>query len=427
MEDEFYIKFADKFRGTRELIKDRLKVYLPIIAPLKTISQENHALDLGCGRGEWLEQLAENGWQGAGVDLNKGMVILCEQRGLNAICEDSISYLRSVKSETLSVVTGFHIAEHLPFESLLELIKETNRVLLPAGILILETPNPDNLLVSSSNFYLDPTHKHPLPADLLSFITEYCGFYRSIIFRLQETQDLLSKQSMELFDVISGVSRDCAIIAQKSASPQELEAFETVFEIKNGITLDNLAKHYDTQIKETFQNISIEITDLQTELNETRTSLNSVIDERERLQEALIEARCDLQGIREDLNIVRTERDKYILNLNIAEDNLEKVQAELGNIITERERLQTKFDRLRADFEQLVFERDNLKSRLNAANNYAQSYQAKVNHLAADRDTLQNSLDEARVQRDSYLAQSKKANADRNAIEEEYIRIYNSR
>jgi O-antigen chain-terminating methyltransferase len=72
-------------------------------------------------------------------------------------------------------VTGFHIVEHLPLDDLLALLDETNRVLRPGGMAIFETPNPSNLQVSTENFYLDPTHRNPLPKALLKFLVESRG------------------------------------------------------------------------------------------------------------------------------------------------------------------------------------------------------------------------------------------------------------
>ena len=81
MSDNFYRAFEDKFRGSREEIIDRLKIYLPFVTPLIDIYEDASAIDLGCGRGEWLEILSEIGVKARGVDLNQGMLDACTERG----------------------------------------------------------------------------------------------------------------------------------------------------------------------------------------------------------------------------------------------------------------------------------------------------------------------------------------------------------
>lgn len=90
----------------------------------------------------------------------------------------------------LSLYLDSHIVEHIPFEDIQTLVQEAFRVLTPAGLLILETPNPENIQVATSGFYIDPTHTRPIPSQLLSFLPEYYGFKRTKILRLQEENNL---------------------------------------------------------------------------------------------------------------------------------------------------------------------------------------------------------------------------------------------
>lgn len=183
--DAFYLAFENRFRGRREEIKERLRFYLPIIADIGLEKAASKALDLGCGRGEWLELLLEREYDGAGVDLNICMVEECISRGLKAECLDAIAYLKSVPSGSFSVVTGFHIVEHLSFAVLFDLFQETFRVLRPRGRAIFETPNPECARVSLYSFFLDPTHRNPVPQELLCFLGAQAGFSETRVERLQ--------------------------------------------------------------------------------------------------------------------------------------------------------------------------------------------------------------------------------------------------
>lgn len=244
-QNHFYKAFEDQHRGSRETIKSRLAVYLPFIQQIKSIHPNATALDLGCGRGEWLELLQENQFTASGIDLDDGMLSACRSRGLNVQTGDAITHLKSLPADSLSIVSGFHIAEHLSLDDLQALIKEALRVLKPAGLLILEAPNPENLVVGTSSFYLDPTHQRPLPSALLNFLVGYLGFARSKVLGVQESVPLREELGpTSLFAVLSGVSPDYAVIAQKTGDASSIASFDSLFAKEYGLTLELLANRY---------------------------------------------------------------------------------------------------------------------------------------------------------------------------------------
>jgi SAM-dependent methyltransferase len=247
-DDRFYRSFEEKHRGSRELIKSRLRFYLSFIEPLKQTQACPKAVDLGCGRGEWLELLGESGFSAQGVDQNGGMLAACRERGLASEQGDAIGYIKRLPDASLAIVSGFHMAEHLPFADLRTLVRESSRVLGPAGLLILETPNPENLRVAGTTFYLDPTHQRPLPPDLLKFLAEYYGFARIKIVRLQESVDLCANAPISLMDVLSGSSADYAVIAQKAGAPDVLANGDKAFSADYGLNIESLAARYDQQL-----------------------------------------------------------------------------------------------------------------------------------------------------------------------------------
>lgn len=193
--DAMYVSFENKFRGTREDIKKRVQVYLPYVEHAMETTKNALVLDLGCGRGEWLEVLENNEVPGKnkikamGLDLNRIMVAQCQEQGLDVIESDVIKYLRKLKKNSVSVITGFHIIEHLQFKTLITLLDESFRVLEPGGIVIFETPNPENILVGACYFYTDPSHVNPLVPSTIQFILEQRGFSNVEIMRLHKYSD----------------------------------------------------------------------------------------------------------------------------------------------------------------------------------------------------------------------------------------------
>jgi glycosyltransferase involved in cell wall biosynthesis/SAM-dependent methyltransferase len=257
MTSSFYRAFEDRHRGSRELIKSRQKVYLPFITPLKELYGTCPALDLGCGRGEWLEVLSENGFLAKGVDLDEGMLEACKALHLPAEQGDALQILESLQDESLAVVSGFHIAEHIPFDSLQHLVSEALRVLKPAGLLILETPNAENIVVGSSSFYLDPTHERPIPHLLMTFLAEYTGFERVKLLRLHEPEALQEANTVDLMSVLGSASPDYAIISQKGANDDQMALFDLVFAGHYGLPLDVLAERYDQGLSEQINSFRI--------------------------------------------------------------------------------------------------------------------------------------------------------------------------
>jgi SAM-dependent methyltransferase len=242
---QFYRAFEDEHRGSHEVIKQRLQVYLPFILPLLNLYPDCRALDVGCGRGEWLETLIENGFSATGVDLDDGMLEACQARQLPAEKAEAVAYLKAIPSDTLTVITGFHIAEHIPFDDLKALVVEANRVLKPGGLLILETPNAENLIVGTQNFYLDPTHERPIPYMLLDFLVTFSGFWRSKLLRLQENPGLANAEGLSLMDVLGGTSPDYAIIAQKDPASLDTSTFDAAFDESYGLSMAELARRYE--------------------------------------------------------------------------------------------------------------------------------------------------------------------------------------
>jgi len=175
--ESFYFLLEERYRGSRDEIKQRLSVYRQ---DLETARQRlkcgGPIIDLGCGRGELLEVLHEQGFQAVGIDQNDIQLDAARQKGLPVLNYNVLDYLKRLDDGSVLAVTGIHIAEHLPFPVLASLVQEVARVLRPGGLLIFETPNPKNLIVGANTFHFDPTHIKPLPPEVLEILFETCGF-----------------------------------------------------------------------------------------------------------------------------------------------------------------------------------------------------------------------------------------------------------
>lgn len=248
---DFYKSFEDVFRGSRTTIKQRLTVYLDFILPLKEEKEIVNALDLGCGRGEWLELLKENNICSFGVDLDEGMLKECVDRNLNIENSDAINYLRKQSDSSIDVISAFHIIEHIGADNVYTLVKEAHRVLTPGGILILETPNPENIMVATNLFYLDQTHERPIPSELMLFLAKYYGYHKYKIIRLQDkyNRDI---NKINLLDVVEGVSPDYALVAQKNSKTRS-DKIELAFNRDYGISFHELCSIYDKKINQIMQ------------------------------------------------------------------------------------------------------------------------------------------------------------------------------
>lgn len=180
-----YPSFEEVMRGSESEIMDRVRPYLDDVATVKVKGQ---VLDLGSGRCEWLELLKNSGVDAYGVDINEQYVAQGVAKGFDVRHEDVIEHLKGLPESELKAITAIHLVEHLDTETLLEVLDLSLRALRPGGLLILETPDPENLIVGASSFYLDPTHLHPIPPPLLSFLVTARGFTDVIVRKLKRSE-----------------------------------------------------------------------------------------------------------------------------------------------------------------------------------------------------------------------------------------------
>jgi O-antigen chain-terminating methyltransferase len=178
-----YARFAERFRGSEEYVKTGQRVYLPHFAACREV------LDIGCGRGEFLEHMREAGVPARGIDLSAESVALCRSKGLEAETADLFAYLASLPEASLDGIFCSQVVEHLDPARLPEMIRLAASRLEPNGAIAIETPNPECLAIFATHFYLDPTHTRPVPHALLRFYMEEFGINRIELLRLAPAVD----------------------------------------------------------------------------------------------------------------------------------------------------------------------------------------------------------------------------------------------
>lgn len=215
----WYLALENSLRGGMSDIEARLERYLPYLACAQVGQPGWPVLDLGCGRGEWLRLLRKRGLLARGVDTNPAMLDEARKEGLDVSNVGLITALRSAEASSVGAVTAFQVVEHLDQNTLLVLFQQALRVLQPGGVLLLETPNPENLQVGAYSFWLDPTHVRPIPPPLLAHSASYFGFIDVAIVRSNPWREDLrldaEGDAARHFDKLMFSAQDYALIARK--------------------------------------------------------------------------------------------------------------------------------------------------------------------------------------------------------------------
>jgi O-antigen chain-terminating methyltransferase len=204
-----WLRFADRFRGPEERIRRAHEMYI------ERFRGASDVLDIGCGRGEFLEAARAAGIVAHGIDLNGENVALCRSKGLDAQAGDVFAYLQG--APTVGGVFCSQVIEHLPPARVPDLIRLIGASARRGSPVLFETPNPECLAIFATHFYLDPTHARPIPAALLAFYLEEAGFGEIEVKYLSpamETMPALSDIPERFRDSFFG-GLDYAVFARK--------------------------------------------------------------------------------------------------------------------------------------------------------------------------------------------------------------------
>jgi SAM-dependent methyltransferase len=165
-----YVGFEDRFRGSRDEIRERLRPYLAHFAGAANV------LDVGCGRGELLDLFREQGISARGIDLNEAMVALCRERGLQVERADVLGYLADQPDGSLGGLIATQVVEHMEPEYLMQFLEAARHKLTPGATLVLETINPACWAAFFDSYIRDLTHARPLHPDTLKYLVQASGY-----------------------------------------------------------------------------------------------------------------------------------------------------------------------------------------------------------------------------------------------------------
>ena len=190
-----YVGFEDQFRGSQAAIRQRLESYLPYFDGASDV------LDVGCGRGEFLDLLQQRGIVARGLDLNHEMVEVCRARGLDVAEADVVSYLEGLPDGSLGGLFAAQVVEHLQPGYLLRFLELAHYKLRPSSPLVLETLNPACWVAFFESYIRDITHVWPLHPETLRYLVLASGFsdarieYRSPVEEHHKLQTIAAPSS----------------------------------------------------------------------------------------------------------------------------------------------------------------------------------------------------------------------------------------
>ena len=173
LRERVLIEIDRRYRGTEESLCHQMEFYRDYLTDVKELGP---MLDIGCGRGLLMGLMHDIGARATGIDLSAMQVDYCRANGFDARNVEASEFLREQDDNSYSAVTMLHIVEHLSFDDLLRMLSDIYRVLVPGGILLIETPNPENLFISSVMFHIDPTHVRPVTYQFISTVLSVIGF-----------------------------------------------------------------------------------------------------------------------------------------------------------------------------------------------------------------------------------------------------------
>jgi SAM-dependent methyltransferase len=219
--DVLYRRLEDALRGGEAHVRADVAHYVRLAADHQPV------LDVGCGRGEFLASCREASIAARGVDTNERSVADLVQRGFDVALAGVPECFAAVANGSLGAVLAMHVVEHLPVDAFFALFREAARVLQPGGLLMIETPNAESILMGASEFWRDPTHIAPRHPAALAVLAREHGFAIDEIRAVHELPEgtripILETDAPELQRVIHAINdrffapQDLRLVLRKS-------------------------------------------------------------------------------------------------------------------------------------------------------------------------------------------------------------------
>jgi 2-polyprenyl-3-methyl-5-hydroxy-6-metoxy-1,4-benzoquinol methylase len=193
-----YFLFEHRLRGSVAEIKRRQAGYLELF------ENRHNVVDLGCGRGEFVELLTEKRVNVTGIDSSEDMVDFCCDRGLKVLQCDLFEYLEGLQDGELDGVLLSQVVEHFSPQQILDLLQLCAKKLELNGVIVIETMNI-SCPIALCNFYLDPSHVRPVPAEMLRFMVEHLSYQ---VKCLRFSSPLPNRNLGDVLDLPHGLSQE---------------------------------------------------------------------------------------------------------------------------------------------------------------------------------------------------------------------------
>ncbi len=266
---DLYFDFENKFRGSRKQVEEKLAIYDELLDYIFSISNNPTALDIGSGRGEWLQKCSKKGFEARGIEINSAMIKESNKYNLTVLKGDAIEILQKIPNHSISLVTAFHVIEHLSHDQIEILFKECRRIVSNNGICLFETPSIDNLIVSTKSFYLDPTHINPINPDYMQYLLSHLGFDKVKYYYLNGGP-LSGESNFTLTRVLNGVAQDLLILAINSSTDMKsisnhISKWESNLNI--GISTFQASEDFDIQLMKNISFLKNSLINLENEVN----------------------------------------------------------------------------------------------------------------------------------------------------------------
>ncbi len=258
MHDDFYRAIQARFEGSADVQRKRLLGYLPFVYPLLHTYPQAPVLDLNDGASPWLRMLGEVGFNAT---------------SLNAQAPDLLTQLARQPDQSQTIVSAFRLVEYLPFDDVRQVVQESLRILKPGGLLILEAPNPENLVLGAGGYYAIPNRQPPVMPELLEFVPHYYGYARTKLVRRLDRLQLGGDAPVQLLNVLNAVSPAYAVIAQKSTDEMSQAPVIPAFTHDYGLKLETLTERFDQQIQQIKADAAATELKLETAIQELEDSL----------------------------------------------------------------------------------------------------------------------------------------------------------